>query len=259
MRLILIARHGESEGNVDHNIYKTTADHAVKLSRRGHAQAKECGAAIDGILREWWASLGLLTKIWFWISRTWKNLKKDGIFFRFPTWKPHIRVWNSSYERTRQTRDRIVEQLGDWSWDSVENDLLVEQNFGLFDGLSDDELAEEFPVEYAHYKKLSDHSGRYWARMPLGEARVDVVQRVKNVNGSIVRDSDRHGIEVIIIVAHGVANRAFVMNWLHYDWEWFEAEPNPSNCSVRAIEKKKDLGYVFPGFEPHAKGPCKWP
>jgi 2,3-bisphosphoglycerate-dependent phosphoglycerate mutase len=259
MRLILLARHGESEANVNPRLYRTTADHAISLSRHGNSQATTCGHAIDNLLIEWWASLSLLTKIWFWISRTWKHLKKDGIFFRFPKWRPHIRVWNSSYLRTRQTRDRIVEQLGNWEWDSVENDLLTEQNFGLFDGLDDEELAEEFPLEYAHYKKLSDHSGRYWARMPLGESRMDVVQRVKNLNGSIVRDSDRHGIEVIIIVAHGVTNRAFIMNWLHYNWEWFEAEPNPSNCSVRAIAGKQDMGYVYQGFSPHAKGPCIWP
>jgi broad specificity phosphatase PhoE len=41
-RIILI-RHGESEGNLDNSLYKTTPDYALKLTQRGVSQAKQAG------------------------------------------------------------------------------------------------------------------------------------------------------------------------------------------------------------------------
>lgn len=41
-RIILI-RHGESEGNVDKNIYEQKPDYALELTHRGIHQAKEVG------------------------------------------------------------------------------------------------------------------------------------------------------------------------------------------------------------------------
>ena len=38
MRLVLV-RHGESQGNVDHTIYRTTADNALHLTKKGFLQA----------------------------------------------------------------------------------------------------------------------------------------------------------------------------------------------------------------------------
>ena len=41
------------------------------------------------------------------------------------------------------------------------------------------------------------------------------------------------------------------MMWLHHTPEWFDAEPNPGNCSVRLIEGERsnyvDRGYVVGG------------
>lgn len=35
------------------------------------------------------------------------------------------------------------------------------------------------------------------------------------------------------------------MMWFNLPYEWFEAEPNPKNCSIRHISGGKDKGYVF--------------
>ena len=213
MRIFLV-RHGESEGNVDKNIHRTMADHAIPLSPRGHEQAETAGF----VLRDYLESHG---------SRP--------------------RLWVSPYLRTRQTADGLEKSVGPLLHDRREHTLLVEQQFGLFDGLTDEECAEQFPVENDHYLKQQAFGGRFWAPMPHGESRFQVAQRVHQSFGTFHRDRDRHGIEDIIVVSHGTTIRCFVMMWLHLPFEWIEEERNPRNCSIRLIEDGEDKGYIYPG------------
>ena len=69
-----------------------------------------------------------------------------------------------------------------------------------------------------------------------------------------MRDADREEdpIENVFIVSHGVTIRAFTMQFLHKEFEWFEKEPNPNNCSIRLIEADEtgryvDRGYIYKG------------
>jgi broad specificity phosphatase PhoE len=125
-----------------------------------------------------------------------------------------------------------------------EDVALVEQQFGLFDGLSDEELQEKYPNEYEHYNKCERFNGRFWARMPLGESRLDVTLRVHQLFGTWQRDIEKHNVHKLVVISHGVTIRAIVMRWLHHSVEWFEAEKNPMNCSVRLIKDCTDCGYL---------------
>lgn len=223
MRIFLV-RHGESLGNVDKQVHCTMADHAIPLSERGYDQAVAAGHRIDQCLRG--GSIGTIRILS----------------------KPYIRLWTSPYRRTRQTAAAIRNNCH-WVTDSREHILLCEQQFGLFDGVPDEDLPTRYPAEHAHYKKQQDWGGRFWARMPMGESRFDVATRVHQAFGTFHRDRDRHGIENIIVVCHGVTLRAFIMMWFHHDPEWFEQEPNPGNCAVRLIEQGQDRGYIFNGFD----------
>jgi broad specificity phosphatase PhoE len=138
--------------------------------------------------------------------------------------------------------------------DRREHPLLCEQQFGLFDGLSNKELEVEYPREHAYYAKCEAKEGRFWARMPLGESRFDVAVRVHQAFGTFQRDSEEHRINNIIVVCHGVTLRAFRMMWCHYTPEWFEAEPNPANASIWMIDHYNvDVGCIFPGFDREGK------
>ena len=211
---IYLVRHGESQGNVDQKVHAEMADHAIPLSDRGREQAREAGRRIA------------------------EHLGED---------PGHIRLWTSPYQRTRETADGIEQTCSQIS-DRREHILLCEQQFGLFDGISDEELPARFPAEHAHYSKQEAFEGRFWARMPLGESRFDVATRIHQAFGSIHRDNERHGIQNLIVVCHGVTLRAFVMMWCHLSPEWFEAEPNPGNCAVWLLDGGEDRGYVFGGF-----------
>lgn len=235
---IYLVRHGESMGNIDKNVHHTTADHAISLSDNGKKQAFSAGLFLKNELKE--------------------NCRGE-----------KVRIWTSPYRRTRQTSKQIMKALG-LKWNDYldgtkprmpslqskmsfkdidisyrEHTLLCEQQFGLFDGLEDDELQIKYPNEGAHYQKCMDQEGRFWARMPLGESRFDVATRVHQAFGTFHRDCEKHNIKNIIVVCHGVTLRAFVMQWLHYTPEWFDKEKNPSNCAIRGIDGNKDLGYLF--------------
>ena len=218
---ILLVRHGESYGNVDPTIHARMADHAIPLSDRGLEQVRQAGGEID---------------------RFYSGL------FGSPEQRPQVRLWVSPYRRTRQTADGILETASRWIEDRREHVLLCEQQFGLFDGVPDEELPGRFPNEFEHYDRCCRFEGKFWARMPLGESRFDVALRVHQAFGTFHRDAADHDIQDIIVICHGVTLRAFVMMWCHKSPEWFDEERNPANCAIRFIDGGIDRGYVFDGF-----------
>lgn len=232
MRIFLV-RHGESLGNVDPLVHATTADHAVPLSERGHEQGREAGRRLAAYLAEH--------------SGAEPGGAEPGGADRARA-RPHMRLWVSPYLRTRQTADALQETAGAWITDRVEHVLLCEQQWGLFDGVPEGELAERFPREFAHYDMQARFGGKFWARMPQGESRFDVAQRIHQAFGTFHRDAQAHGIRHLVVICHGVTLRAFVMMWCHLSPEWLEQEPNPGNAAIRLIERGEDRGYVFEGF-----------
>ena len=227
MRIYLV-RHGESQANVDKSVHFDTADHAIPLSIKGIKQAHDAGKFLGNEL----ASL---------------DYTNQGYFPK------KTRIWMSPYARTRQTAlsltTGITMTYKDAHWDTRENIRLCEQQFGLFDGIEEHQLPIVYPQEYEHYRKCEIHEGRFWARMPLGESRFDVANRVYQTFGTFHRDFERHGIDTIVVVCHGVTLRAFVMQWLHKTPEWFDEEPNPGNCDIRLLENDIDHGYIYRGIK----------
>lgn len=217
MKNIYLIRHGQSQGNVDPSIYRTIPDHAISLSELGMHQATAAGEALRDLIA----------------------LPDDEA----------IRIWTSPYKRTRQTAELVAMELRKKfsRIDCREHINLCEQQFGLFDGVPREELPIRFPVEFTHNELAIRHEGRFWARMPQGESRFDVAVRVHEAFGTFHRDAERHGVKNIIVVCHGVTLRAFVMQWLHLPYEWFEAQPNPNNCDVYHIDTRRmgDGGYVY--------------
>lgn len=218
---ILLVRHGESFGNVEPTVHARVADHAIPLSEAGRQQVREAGRRIDRYYAELYGTPGSC---------------------------PHVRLWVSPYLRTRETADGIAEVAGRWIRDRREHVLMCEQQFGVFDGVPDEELPVRFPNEFAHYDRCCRFEGKFWARMPLGESRFDVAQRVHQAFGTFHRDAEDHDIHDLIVICHGVTLRAFIMMWCHLSPEWFDDEPNPANAAIRQLEDGIDRGYLFEGF-----------
>lgn len=222
-----------SRANVDWSENRKVADHAIELTETGKEQARKAGEFLAGYFREHLSGTPQPTK---------------------------IRLWHSPYLRTRQTADGVEETCRisrpghpadgeSWFLDRKEHFLLHEQQFGIFDGLSDEERAQQYPAETEHYEKCKKFEGKVWAKLPMGESRIDVARRMHQAFGTFKRDEEKHGIENIVVVGHGTTNRCFTMAWMHLGPEWLEKEPNPWNCSVRLIENGEDRGYIFKGFK----------
>ena len=229
---IFLVRHGQSEGNVDKSVHRTTADHAIPLSEEGIRQAHRAGVFLRKLFKREQEAFP----------------QSQGRDILFPA-----RLWTSPYRRARQTAEAIALACGKVGFphygfldahEARENFLLAEQQFGLFDGIPDEELATLYPAEHAYYEKCKAFGGRFWSKMPLGESRFDVTVRVAQTFGTFHRDA-QNDVKNLIVVSHGTTIRAFLMAWLHRSPEWFEAEPNPKNCSVRLIEDNKDCGYIY--------------
>ena len=285
MRIFLI-RHGESKANADWGENRRRADIAIELTDKGHEQAHEAGKILSEILRETVVRFSPPSKILpdktfadfprirLWHSpykrarQTAENIQKTCVLDDInELWKDESvarvdpatnnlesrsvgeLIWRrKNLEEPRHIRSNP--KPGDsWFIDTYEHHLLHEQYFGLWDGLSDEERKEQFPKEWALYKKYHGEGAKVWAPIPGGERRMDVARRVHQAFGTFHRDAEKHGIENIVVVAHGTTNRAFTYSWLHKPWEWFEKERNPKNCSIRLLEDGQDKGYVFKGFD----------
>ena len=219
-------RHGRTEGNEDRSKYKIKADHAMRLTSGGIEQAKRAGA--------------------FLAERLYAQYLRDPENFG------KIRLWHTPYYRGRETSFYILEALAENFGEDIlsyrEDAFLFEQKAGVYDGVEDGKYAEVDPIAFADYEKHITHYGRAYARTPLGESRMEVVQRVKPHFGTILRDRDTKNIRHVIDVTHGVTVRAEVMSWMHYPPEWMDAEKNPGNCWVRYIHGNSTQGYRDRGY-----------
>ncbi len=114
--------------------------------------------------------------------------------------------------------------------------LVREQDFGDWDGLTDEEAQEHLPASWTKRQMLSDNLGRFYFRYPNGESRADVVTRTMTFFGKLHRsDYVNH-----LVFLHGVSQRAFRMAWMNLPVDWFEEEPNPPNASVLVIQRDGD-------------------
>lgn len=209
---IFLIRHGESIANVGSNYDKRIPDHLVSLTETGKQQARETGV---------------------WLAN---YCKEQGICL------DNARIWRSPYLRTRQTSEEFNTSLN--ISDIREDITLVEQQFGLFDCVKDEDRQRLFPKEYEEYQRQLHNQGKFYARLPMGESPYDVAIRIHQFMGTIHRDYEKHGIDTLFIFTHGTTLRTFLLRWFHYSPEWFQEEKNPKNCWIREIKDHQDCGYI---------------
>lgn len=225
---ILLVRHAESVANLDETIFKTTGDHCIELSPEGLRQAEAVGKFIEN-----------------YNSINNPNNEK-------------VRLWASTYKRTTQTARGLQHNAPDVNWDISAStndtiffdDRLRERGFGLFDGLNDAQCAETYPVQWAHYQKMMQKKGRYYAKPYDGESGAIVSDRLRTFKETLWRDIAK-GKKNHVIVNHGFTLRCFVTSFLNLHPDIFEEMKNPSNTAVRLLDidpmtkRYADYGYIY--------------
>ncbi|KAM5435225.1 hypothetical protein MferCBS31731_006367 [Microsporum ferrugineum] len=213
-RLIILIRHGQSEGNKNREIHQTVPDHRIKLTPEGHRQALEAGRRLREMLR--------------------------------PDDKIHF--FTSPYRRTRETTEGILKSLTSddpspspfprQGIQVYEEPRLREQDFGNFQPCSDE--MERMWQERADY-------GHFFYRIPNGESAADAYDRVSGFNESLWRlFGDDDFASVCVLVTHGLMTRIFLMKWYHFSVEYFEDLRNINHCEFVVMQKDPDNGkYVL--------------
>jgi broad specificity phosphatase PhoE len=212
--LVILVRHGESEGNVDVKKWQATADNKIRLTPRGILQAEEAGRRIESIFRTYERDHGT------------------------PMDRVHIHV--SPFERTMETArharrafDRRV----------VRHHIcprLREQEFGNTQG-------ECFEAHRIEQRRV----GRFWYRFPTGESGADVYDRVKSWwDDSLLASNERYGydhVNAVVVFSHGLALRFTLMQLFSWSPTTFHSVYNVHNCDMYVL--KKDLNK--PGISPY--------
>ncbi|WP_026529864.1 histidine phosphatase family protein [Haematomicrobium sanguinis] len=194
---VFLVRHGESEANIDTDIYERVPDYRIPLTDAGAAQARDAGevlrAQLDG-------SAGV-----------------DGA-------TGAVRVYVSPYLRAHQTLAGL--DIGDRAERVIEEPKLREQDWANF----------QDPSNIEAQKKLRNAYGHFFYRFRDGESGADVYDRVSSfidqlqrglTNGTVPRN--------VVLVTHGLTMRLFCMRWFGWTVEYFESLNNPSNGAVKRL------------------------
>jgi broad specificity phosphatase PhoE len=208
--MIILIRHGQSEGNKNREIHQSVPDHRVKLTPEGHKQALDAGRRLRELLRP-----------------------DDTLHF-----------FTSPYRRTRETTNGILESLTSddpspspfprHTIKVYEEPRLREQDFGNFQPCS----AEMSRM----WQERADY-GHFFYRIPNGESAADAYDRVSGFNESLWRLFGEDSFaSVCVLVTHGLMTRVFLMKWYHFSVEYFEDLRNINHCEFVIMEKNPDNG-----------------
>jgi broad specificity phosphatase PhoE len=213
---IFLVRHAQSQSNVDLQILKMQANMAVNLSDLGLEQAKETGN---------------------YLSERFKDKNSDG--YGLP-----IKVWNSPYNRTRQTSKIIKEQLtiNGVDFEEEESIYITEREFGLVDNVEGYHTHEMFTHEANHYSLHKKTKHDYFVRPPLGESPFDMCIRLDFFLKVVLKQEEC--IKNHVVVSHGAAIRGLIMMHQKQKFEEYTC-PNPANASVRHLVGKEYKGEIF--------------
>lgn len=219
-----LVRHGESEQNsrMLGGPGDDWPDHAVPLTERGAWQAAGAAEALSCELDECDA------------------LDPDRTV-----------CYVSPYLRAQRTANALAKRM---RWLKIyTDDMLAEQDFGLFDGLLTSEIREKYPDEYAAFRRSRKYNGKFFARRPNGESPLDVEVRqrlfLKNLEDYVkAHPMTRH----VIVVGHGAQLTVLRKTILGESHVWYEKQPNPGNASIQKLTVNEkdgpvDRGYAYGG------------
>ena len=145
-----------------------------------------------------------------------------------------ITAYVSPYYRTRQTYEGIKSKLKDNKVLKLEDPRIREQDWGHL----------RHPDEAEETDRARDNFGVFYYRIEDGESVADVFDRVSTFLETMHRDFAKEEFgENCLIVTHGMTLRVFLMRWLHWKVEEFEAVANPRNCQVVVLARKDNGKY----------------
>jgi broad specificity phosphatase PhoE len=203
-RLIFI-RHGESQGNIDPNIYFTIPDNKIALTENGKSQAVEA-------------------------SKKLKDIIKD----------EKVKFIYSPFMRTKQTLENILKIFDKNKIVVQEDPRIREQEWGNFQDENEMKKINEERRKCGrfYYRFPTGESGAdVYDRV---SNFLCSFYRGFNVNIEDSECSYKKIFDNIVIVSHGLFIRLFLMRYFRWTVDKFEKLDNPSNCEIIVLEKNEE-------------------
>ena len=198
---IILVRHGQSEANVIKGIYIDTPDHLVNLTDMGKQQCAESAELLKEYLHD-------------------KN----------------VTVWQSPYNRTRQTADEVIKNSSPKGIRVKEDPRLREQDWGNF--YTEDEVAKQNAERRRH--------SEFFYRLGNGESGADVYDRISTFLETLHRDFKHDDwTDTILLSSHGITLQIFLMRFFHWTYEQCKEETRFSNCGYVVLSLDPETNRYF--------------
>ncbi len=189
---IFLVRHGESEGNVDKEIYKVKPDYALLLTELGKRQAQETGIKLKKLIGE-----------------------------------EKIAAYWSPFYRSRQTTDIILRQLAPEQYSKKfmrEESTLREQEWS--GAIREDGTMSEVKLE----RDIHGHFLYRFSRgESCADLHTRLSDFNHTLHRDFKKDNFPSNC---LISSHGMTLRVFCMRWFHTSFEEFELWANPRNGEI---------------------------
>ncbi len=182
VKTLYLVRHGETGGD-DKKRYKGSLD--VPLSEIGEEQIRRAALTVEHLIKK----AALEQKVSYLAEIHGATQDED----------PETVLYCSTLKRAYRSAEIIGERLG---IRPIAVEDLRERSFGIWEGLSFNEIKELYPTEFNQW---ASNPLRY--SPPQGESTLDVKHRVIPALRSILR---AHKTGNIIIAAHGGVNRVIL-------------------------------------------------
>ena len=199
-RRIILIRHGESMGNVDHTEYSRTPDWRVELTPKGREQARHAGEALRAL-----------------------NITGELLC-----------VYSSPYMRCQQTLAAVLQGAGIDKGGLAfhrQEPRLREQDFGNFQDPASVARAKEERARFGRffYRFPNGESGAdVYDRVSTW---LESLHRELEYGVAMSADS------TVLLVTHGLTARLFLMRWYRWSVDTFEATENPGNAAILVMER----------------------
>ncbi|KAG7368777.1 histidine phosphatase superfamily protein [Nitzschia inconspicua] len=212
--VVILVRHGESEGNVDKTLWWEIPDNKIRLTETGRQQAIEVGKRIEQVFTHYETKLGLCMQ--------------------------RIHIHASPFERTLETSRLARPGFGR---------RVVRQN--LCARLREQEFGNMQSADFKTYREEQKRVGRFWYRFPTGESGADVFDRVKSWwENTLLMSNERWGydrVDAAVVFTHGLTMRFCLMQLYSWSPTTFHTVYNVANCGIYVL--RKDL--TIPGTSPY--------
>ncbi|GMH76843.1 hypothetical protein TrST_g11413 [Triparma strigata] len=215
-RRVILIRHGQSEGNVNEEIYATKPDPDLLLTPSGWKQARSSGRALKEGCGSRWSGIPVgKESIHFVVSPYARTVETfHGVLDAF--------VPASNYKHIKDEGERMqawyaeLRRLG-ITWH--EDPRIREQDFGNY----------QHPEHMKQYKRDRHRYGAFYYRFPHGESASDVYDRVSTFLDSLWRSFEAQKADNYVIVTHGASIRVLLTRYFRYSVDEYNRLSNPCN------------------------------